>query len=94
MEAKNDTVIIEVKNSLLTENTAIQWHRIRQNGTPWLVEFLFVVDRVRTLYSLSVVPGKTFLVRIGSLTALSALSSQIEGHSNTAVEADDLSHSW
>ena len=65
---------------MLTENTAIQWHRIRQNGTPWLVEFVykFVVDRVRPLYSLSVVPGKTFRVRIGSLTALSVLSSQIE----------------
>ncbi|KAF9678840.1 hypothetical protein SADUNF_Sadunf07G0078000 [Salix dunnii] len=88
---KNDTVIIEVKNSLLTENTAIQWHRIRQNGTPWFVEFVykFVLDRVRPLYSPTVFPGKTFLVRISSLTALLVLCSQIEGHNMT-----DLSHSW
>uniref|UniRef100_A0A6N2LIY6 Uncharacterized protein n=1 Tax=Salix viminalis TaxID=40686 RepID=A0A6N2LIY6_SALVM len=65
---KNDTVIIEVKNILLTENTAIQFL------------YKFVVEGVRPLYSLSVVPGKTFLARIGGLTALSALSSQIEGH--------------
>ncbi len=27
---QNDTIIVEVKNSLLTENLAIHWHGIRQ----------------------------------------------------------------
>ncbi|KAJ0097160.1 hypothetical protein Patl1_27329 [Pistacia atlantica] len=39
-------------------------------------------------YVLTVVPGKTFRLRISSLTALSALSFQIEGHNMTVVEAD------
>ncbi|KQJ90932.1 L-ascorbate oxidase [Brachypodium distachyon] len=34
------------------------------------------------------VPGKTYLVRIGSLASLSSLSFEIEGHSMTVVEAD------
>ncbi|KAJ1281952.1 hypothetical protein BS78_03G012700 [Paspalum vaginatum] len=34
------------------------------------------------------VPGKTYRLRIGSLTSLSSLSFQIEGHSMTVVEAD------
>lgn len=29
---QNDTVIVELKNSLLTENVAIHWHGIRQVG--------------------------------------------------------------
>ncbi|KAF8012076.1 hypothetical protein BT93_I0261 [Corymbia citriodora subsp. variegata] len=39
-------------------------------------------------YVLTVVPGKTYRLRISSLTALSALSFQIEGHNMTIVEAD------
>lgn len=39
-------------------------------------------------YALTVVPGKTYRLRIGSLTALSALSFEIEGHNMTVVEAD------
>ncbi|KAI5574561.1 hypothetical protein BDE02_10G152600 [Populus trichocarpa] len=39
-------------------------------------------------YSLTVVPGKTYRLRIGSLTSLSALSFEIEGHDMTVVEAD------
>ncbi|TXG60625.1 hypothetical protein EZV62_015198 [Acer yangbiense] len=39
-------------------------------------------------YSLTVVPGKTYRLRIASLTSLSALSFQIEGHNLTVVEAD------
>ncbi|KAL3818898.1 hypothetical protein ACJIZ3_004803 [Penstemon smallii] len=39
-------------------------------------------------YVLTVVPGKTYRLRIGSLTALSALSFEIEGHNMTVVEAD------
>ncbi|EPS62205.1 hypothetical protein M569_12585 [Genlisea aurea] len=39
-------------------------------------------------YSLTVVAGKTYRIRIGSLTSLSALSFEIEGHDMTVVEAD------
>ncbi|XP_074308721.1 L-ascorbate oxidase-like [Silene latifolia] len=39
-------------------------------------------------FVLTVVPGKTYRLRIGSLTALSALSFAIEGHNMTVVEAD------
>ncbi|XP_057969900.1 L-ascorbate oxidase [Malania oleifera] len=202
---QGDTVIVELKNSLLTENVAIHWHGIRQIGTPWFdgtegvtqcpilpgdtFEYRFVVDRPGTYlyhahygmqreaglygsirvslpngvsepfsydydrsiilndwyhkstyeqatglssipfgwvgepqslliqgkgrfncslltspslepgtcnatnpecspYSLTVVPGKTYRLRIGSLTALSALSFAIEGHNMTVVEAD------
>ncbi|KAJ0039702.1 hypothetical protein Pint_26663 [Pistacia integerrima] len=201
---ENDTIVVELKNSLLTENVAIYWHGIRQKGTPWFdgtegvtqcpilpgetFIYRFVVDRPGTYlyhahygmqreaglygsirvapekpepfsydydrsiilndwyhkstheqatglssipfqwveepqslliqgkgkfncsqltapslnvssfcdaskpecspYVLTVVPGKTFRLRISSLTALSALSFQIEGHNMTVVEAD------
>ncbi|CAN0901908.1 L-ascorbate oxidase [Linum grandiflorum] len=39
-------------------------------------------------FTLTVVPGKTYRIRIGSLTSLSTLSFQIEGHKMTVVEAD------
>ncbi|KAK9713439.1 hypothetical protein RND81_06G027000 [Saponaria officinalis] len=39
-------------------------------------------------FVLTVVPGKTYRLRIGSLTALSALSFAIEGHNMTVVETD------
>ncbi|KAG6490695.1 hypothetical protein ZIOFF_052005 [Zingiber officinale] len=39
-------------------------------------------------YVLSVVPGKTYRLRIASLTALSALNFEVEGHNMTVVEAD------
>uniref|UniRef100_A0A0E0FJL6 Plastocyanin-like domain-containing protein n=1 Tax=Oryza nivara TaxID=4536 RepID=A0A0E0FJL6_ORYNI len=32
---QGDTIVVNVKNSLLTENVAIHWHDIRQIGTPW-----------------------------------------------------------
>ncbi|KAJ4715670.1 L-ascorbate oxidase family protein [Melia azedarach] len=38
--------------------------------------------------SITVVPGKTYRIRIASLTSLSSLSFQIEGHNMTVVEAD------
>lgn len=57
-----DTIIVELKNSMLTENVAIHWHGIRQIGTPWAdgtegvtqcpilagdtFTYQFVVDRV------------------------------------------------
>ncbi|KAL6558873.1 hypothetical protein OROMI_019223 [Orobanche minor] len=199
---RGDTVVVELKNSLLTENVAIHWHGIRQIGTPWMdgtegvtqcpilpgdtFIYKFVVDRAGTFlyhahygmqreaglygsirvslpvgesepfvydydrsiiltdwyhkstyeqatglssipfvwvgepqsiliqgrgkfncsttgiesglcnatspecvpYALTVVPGKTYRLRVGSLTALSALSFEIEGHNMTVVEAD------
>ncbi|KAL5556394.1 hypothetical protein UlMin_038630 [Ulmus minor] len=202
---QGDTIIVELKNSLLTENVAIHWHGIRQRGTPWFdgtegvtqcpivpeetFKYQFVVDRPGTYlyhahygmqreaglqgmirvalpdgqsepfaydydrsiilsdwyhkstyeqatglsslnftwvgepqsllihgkgkfdcsklttpsleadacnetkpecspYVMTVIPGKTYRLRIGSLTALSALSFQIEGHNMTIVEAD------
>ncbi|KAM5586851.1 L-ascorbate oxidase [Rosa sericea] len=200
---QGDTIVVELKNSLLTENIAIHWHGIRQIGTPWsdgtegvtqcpilpgdTFKYKFVVDRAGTfmyhghygmqraagLYGsiivslpsgasepfaydydrniilndwfhkstyeeatglssipfvwigepqsllingrgryncsllanpslgacnvtnpecsphvVTVIPGKTYRLRIGSLTALSALSFQIEGHNFTVVEAD------
>ncbi|KAA8546849.1 hypothetical protein F0562_003278 [Nyssa sinensis] len=199
---ENDTIIVELKNSLLTENVAIHWHGIRQIETPWFdgtegvtqcpilpgdtFIYEFVVDRpgtylyhahygmqreaglygsIRVLlgdgktepfpydhdrsiilndwyhkttfeqatglssldfdwvgepqsiliqgkgrfncsspgidaglcnatpsecspYVLTVIPGKTYRLRIASLTSLSALSFEIEGHNMTVVEAD------
>ncbi|CAN1263172.1 L-ascorbate oxidase [Linum perenne] len=41
-----------------------------------------------TPFTLTVVHGKTYRLRIGSLTSLSTLSFQIEGHKMTVVEAD------
>ena len=59
---QGDTIIVELKNSLLTENLAIHWHGIRQIGSPWfdgtegvtqcpilpgeIFKYQFVVDRV------------------------------------------------
>ncbi|KAE9449942.1 hypothetical protein C3L33_18157, partial [Rhododendron williamsianum] len=37
---------------------------------------------------ITVIPGKTYRLRIGSLTSLAALSFEIEGHNMTVVEAD------
>ncbi|XP_047952361.1 L-ascorbate oxidase [Salvia hispanica] len=199
---EGDTIVVELKNSLFTENVAIHWHGIRQIDTPWMdgtegvtqcpilpadtFVYKFVVDRpgtylyhahygmqreaglygsIRVLlnegesepfqydydrsiilndwyhksthelslglssipfawvnepqsilihgrgkfncntvgtttnlcntsnpecapYAITVVPGKTYRLRIGSLTALSALSFEIEGHNMTVVEAD------
>ncbi|KAL9661680.1 hypothetical protein QQ045_026506 [Rhodiola kirilowii] len=197
---QGDTVVVELKNSLLTENVAIHWHGIRQIGTPWsdgtegvtqcpilpgdTFVYRFVVDRAGSYlyhahygmqreaglygairvalpdgeqepyyydydrsiilndwyhnsayeqatglsskpfvwvgepqslliqgrgrfncstlasticnatspecgpYTITVVPGKTYRLRVSSLTALSALSFQIEGHNMTVVEAD------
>ncbi|KAJ7956866.1 L-ascorbate oxidase [Quillaja saponaria] len=202
---EGDTIIVDLENSLLTENVAIHWHGIRQIGTPWFdgtegvtqcpilpgdtFRYEFVVDRPGTYlyhahygmqresglygsiqvsprdgvaepfdydyersiilndwyhkspseqatglsstdfkwigepqslliqgkgrfncsklttpsldpdacnqtkpecapYVLTVIPGKTYRLRIGSLTSLSALTFQIEGHNMTVVEAD------
>ncbi|KAF7839982.1 L-ascorbate oxidase [Senna tora] len=206
---EGDTIIVDLKNGLLTENLAIHWHGIRQIGTPWFdgtegisqcpilpgdtFRYQFVVDRPGTylyhahygmqreagLYGMirvsprdpepfaydyersiilndwyhkstyeqaiglssnpfnwvgepeslliqgrgrfdcskltsptldgavcntsnpecspyvqTVVPAKTYRLRVASLTSLSALSFQIEGHNMTVVEADDPSRNY
>ncbi|KAI8536192.1 hypothetical protein RHMOL_Rhmol10G0236900 [Rhododendron molle] len=199
---QGDKIVVELKNSLVTENVAIHWHGIHQRGTPWFdgvagvtqcpivpgdtFVYKFVVDRPGTYlyhahyglqrangligmiqvslppgvsepytynseksiiltdwyhkstfeqatgllsipfgwvgepqslliqgkgsfncstpgieaglcnatnpecspYVMTVVPGKTYKLRIGSLTSLEALSFEIEGHNMTVVEAD------
>ncbi|KAF6164377.1 hypothetical protein GIB67_037534 [Kingdonia uniflora] len=51
---QGDTVIVELKNGLLTENVAIHWHGIRQIGTPWS-------DRTEGLTQCSITHGDTFV---------------------------------
>ncbi|KAJ7948985.1 L-ascorbate oxidase [Quillaja saponaria] len=199
---QGDTIVVELKNSLLTENLAVHWHGIRQIGSPWSdgtegvtqcpilpgdnFIYKFVVDRPGTYlyhahyglqkeaglygsiivsvpsnvsepftydydhsiilndwyhkstheqatglssipfgwvgepqsllingrgkfncslsslvagvcnalnpecspYVLTVIPGKTYRLRIGSLTSLSAISFGMQGHNLTVVEAD------
>ncbi|KAI8028788.1 L-ascorbate oxidase [Camellia lanceoleosa] len=56
MAQQNDTIIVQVKNSLLTENVAIHWHGIRQIGTPWF-------DRAEGVTQCPIVPGDTFVYK-------------------------------
>ncbi|KAF6171779.1 hypothetical protein GIB67_007300 [Kingdonia uniflora] len=51
---QGDTVIVELKNGLLTENVAIHWHGIRQIGTPWS-------DRTEGLTQCPITPGDNFV---------------------------------
>lgn len=51
---EGDTVIVEVNNSLLTENLAIHWHGIRQIGTPWF-------DGTEGVSQCPILPGDTFV---------------------------------
>ncbi|KAG6510682.1 hypothetical protein ZIOFF_028710 [Zingiber officinale] len=51
-----DTVVVHVKNNLVTENTAIHWHGIRQIGTPWF-------DGTEGVTQCPIVPGDTFTYR-------------------------------
>ncbi|XP_038975510.1 L-ascorbate oxidase-like [Phoenix dactylifera] len=53
---QGDTVVIDVKNALLTENLAIHWHGIRQIGTPWF-------DGTEGVTQCPVVPRDTFTYR-------------------------------
>lgn len=53
---QGDTIVVEVKNSLLTENLAIHWHGIRQFGTPWF-------DGTEGVTQCPVVPGDTFVYK-------------------------------
>jgi len=50
---QGDTVVVRVKNSLLTENVAIHWHGIRQIGTPW-------ADGTEGVTQCPILPGDTF----------------------------------
>ncbi|KAL5703898.1 L-ascorbate oxidase [Ranunculus cassubicifolius] len=50
---QGDTIIVDLKNSLLTENIAIHWHGIRQIGSPWS-------DGTEGVTQCPILPGKTF----------------------------------
>ena len=50
---QGDTVVVRVKNSLLTENVAIHWPGIRQIGTPW-------ADGTEGVTQCPVLPGDVF----------------------------------
>uniref|UniRef100_A0A0D9Y6A2 Plastocyanin-like domain-containing protein n=1 Tax=Oryza glumipatula TaxID=40148 RepID=A0A0D9Y6A2_9ORYZ len=52
---QGDTIVVNVKNSLLTENVAIHWHDIRQIGTPW-------ADGTEGVTQCPILPGDTFIV--------------------------------
>ncbi|KAL9258423.1 L-ascorbate oxidase-like protein, partial [Drosera capensis] len=51
---QGDTIVIEVKNSLLTEGLSIHWHGIRQIGTPWS-------DGTEGVTQCPINPGDTFI---------------------------------
>lgn len=53
---QGDTLVIQVTNSLITENTAIHWHGIRQRGTPWS-------DGTQGITQCPILPGETFIYR-------------------------------
>ncbi|KAK1266785.1 hypothetical protein QJS04_geneDACA000733 [Acorus gramineus] len=53
---QGDTVVVELKNSLLTENVAIHWHGIRQIGTPWS-------DGTEGVTQCPILPGDTFMYK-------------------------------
>ncbi|KAF6149209.1 hypothetical protein GIB67_026065 [Kingdonia uniflora] len=51
---QGDTVIVKLKNGMLTENLAIHWHGIRQIGTPWS-------DGTEGITQCPILPGDTFM---------------------------------
>ncbi|KAE8791001.1 L-ascorbate oxidase [Hordeum vulgare] len=53
---QGDTVVVTVKNLLMTENVAIHWHGIRQLGTPW-------ADGTEGVTQCPILPGDTFEYR-------------------------------
>lgn len=53
---QGDTIVVELKNSLLTENVAIHWHGIRQIGTPWM-------DGTEGVTQCPILPGDTFVYK-------------------------------
>uniref|UniRef100_A0A0E0F9Z0 Plastocyanin-like domain-containing protein n=1 Tax=Oryza meridionalis TaxID=40149 RepID=A0A0E0F9Z0_9ORYZ len=50
---QGDTIIINLKNSLLMENVTIHWHSIRQTGTPW-------ADGTEGITQCPILPDDTF----------------------------------
>ncbi|CAO2830687.1 unnamed protein product [Amaranthus hypochondriacus] len=50
---QGDTIVVDVTNSLGTENLSIHWHGIRQIGTPWY-------DGTEGVSQCPIVPGDTF----------------------------------
>ncbi|KAJ4898704.1 Cupredoxin superfamily protein [Raphanus sativus] len=50
---QGDTIIVELKNSFMTENVAVHWHGIRQIGTPWF-------DGVEGVTQCPILPGEIF----------------------------------
>ncbi|KAJ3705670.1 hypothetical protein LUZ61_009375 [Rhynchospora tenuis] len=56
--SQGDTIVVEVNNSLLTENTAIHWHGIQTGtiGTPWM-------DGTEGVTQCPILPGETFIYR-------------------------------
>ncbi|KAK4755341.1 hypothetical protein SAY87_009098 [Trapa incisa] len=53
---QGDTIIVELTNSLGTENLAVHWHGIRQIGTPWS-------DGTEGITQCPILPGDTFTYR-------------------------------
>ncbi|XP_078444795.1 cupredoxin superfamily protein [Wolffia australiana] len=53
---QGDTIVVELKNGLMTENTAIHWHGIRQIGTPWS-------DGTEGITQCPILPGDTFVYK-------------------------------
>uniref|UniRef100_A0A0R0IQ87 L-ascorbate oxidase n=1 Tax=Glycine max TaxID=3847 RepID=A0A0R0IQ87_SOYBN len=51
---EGDTIIVQVNNSLVTENLSIHWHGIRQIGTPWF-------DGTEGVTQCPILPGDTFI---------------------------------
>ncbi|GFZ18584.1 cupredoxin superfamily protein [Actinidia rufa] len=51
-----DTVVVELKNGLLTENVAIHWHGIQQIGTLWC-------DGTEGVTQCPILPGDTFVYK-------------------------------
>ncbi|KAB1202100.1 L-ascorbate oxidase [Morella rubra] len=51
---QGDTIVVEVNNTLVTENVAIHWHGIRQRGTPWS-------DGTEGVIQCPIMPGDTFI---------------------------------
>ncbi|XP_068496455.1 L-ascorbate oxidase-like isoform X1 [Phaseolus vulgaris] len=51
---EGDTVVVQVNNTLITENLSIHWHEIRQIGTPWF-------DGTEGVTQCPILPGGTFI---------------------------------
>ncbi|KAJ7982063.1 L-ascorbate oxidase [Quillaja saponaria] len=53
---QGDTIVVELKNSLVTENLAVHWHGIRQIGSPWS-------DGTEAVTQCPILPGDTFIYK-------------------------------